>query len=180
MRRQGIAPPGLPAADTACRLLRHTCSNSERPSRLSAEPPGNMADRAFSRSQTMSTNWADDVEEDEELERGEHPPACCAAAAAGDAPAKSRMNSGIERFRCASSHCMSLPSLLRHAVFAAAHAALAPPCPHPLHCCSGVAACGLAAWPAPGSAPSADQPHGCTAAAPARAAAHAAPRRRRV
>ena len=29
-----------------------------------------MADRAFRRSQTMSTNWADDVEEDEELERG--------------------------------------------------------------------------------------------------------------
>ena len=45
-----------------------------------------MADRAFSRSQTMSTNWADDVEEDEELERGK-PLAeffACAAVPAAD------------------------------------------------------------------------------------------------
>ena len=155
-----------------------------------------MADRAFSRSQTMSTNWADDVEEDEELERGKplsfFSLRCCACGRRvlpRHLLPRQPHTLHLTLWHCSACLlCKALPAAIagaacwaRAALLLLPPAALAPimpPAAPPSARCSGVAAApGLPSWPRPWI-PSVPQPAGCAAATSARGAAHATSRRR--
>lgn len=103
-----------------------------------------MADRAFSRSQTMSTNWADDVEEDEALERGERrlphlPLPACLQAAVGRWFAATRLHmQGVMAVRIMHAWLLRTlgPQACRCTCSTAPHAQLPlmPPAPTPPTC----------------------------------------------